>query len=450
MSDLYSKVIRIYLKLKALYKRDISYKLYNKLSKEQWMSPAEIEGIQIERFNKLWKHALANSTFYKDRFKKYKLPNKISSVKDISSFPLLNRYDLQNYGQNILCKYDDTIYADSSGGSSGIPVHFYHDAYYKMFGAALHLLFLSWAGVKEGLKTGIFWGADRDFTNLSFKQYLSQRINRNMMLNTFNVTNESLDKFLKELEDYKPDYIFGYSSSLAFAAKNINQSPKYTIHPKAIRATAEMLYDFQRKEIEKAFKCPVFNFYGSREVNNIAAECSAHEGMHVFSSGRIVEIVDENGKPLPIGEIGYIAITDLTNFTFPFIRYINGDMASWNDKPCSCGRAYPLLKGIAGRVFDILSFNGKFIHGHFFSNLIYQNSKVKQFQVIQESESLLVIKIVALNNDVNILELKEKMWHQIGRNIEIDIQFVEKIKPLKSGKYRFTINNSMKNSERPI
>jgi len=447
MSDIYSKFYRSYLKLKTIFKSDNCYKIFKTISKEQWLDPIEIENIQLDRFNKLWNHTLNNSEFYKDRADSHHLPDKIETIKDLASFPLLKRSDLQFHGEKILNKYDNSYYADSSGGSSGIPVHFYHDAYYREFGIALHLIYLSWIGLEEGCKTGILWGADRDFINPTFRQSLSQRFHRYMMLNTFKVSNDTLDKFLMDLEKFNPDYIYGYSSSLLHAANQINATHKYKIHPKAIRSAAEMLYDFQREEIERAFNCPVYNFYGSREVNNVAAECPAHEGLHIFSSGRILEIVDEKGTPLPCGELGYIAITDLTNYAFPFIRYINGDMASMPDRQCSCGRTFPLMDNIAGRIFDILHFNGVAVHGHFFSNLIYQNSNVQQFQVIQESELELLIKLKIPEDKIDVEKLKNDIWDHIGNNVSITVQFVDDIKPLKSGKYRFIINNLKKDNE---
>jgi phenylacetate-CoA ligase len=202
-----------------------------------------------------------------------------------------------------------------------------------------------------------------------------------------------------------------------------------------------MLYDYQRKEIEQAFGCPVYNFYGSREVNNIAAECSTHEGLHIFASGRIIEIVDDNGKSLPSGEIGYIAVTDLTNFSFPFIRYRNGDMASIKKEPCSCGRNYPLLNDIAGREYDIMTFGGRYIHGQFFPNLFYQQPDVRQFQVIQETADRLLIRVVAPKRQLDVAYLKKKVREKAGQDVQIDVEFVDKIPCLKSGKYRFTINN---------
>lgn len=444
MSDIYSTFFTSYLRFKANLKKDLHFKFYKMAAKEQWLEPHKLEQKRLERLRKLLSHAINNSAYYQKRFTGLKTSApEISSLKDLLRFPLLKREDLQEDYRKIFCPVDDTAYQDSSGGSTGEPVNFYHDNYYKMFSNGLHLLFLSWIGVSQGDRTAVFWGAERDFGEASLKERLYMKLERVKILNSFNVDDTSLDKFLSEIEKFKPDYIYGYSSSLELAATYINKTRKFVLRPKAIRSTAEMLYDVQRTEIEKAFQCPVYNFYGSREVNNIAAECSAHEGLHVFASGRIIEVVDEKGNPLPSGEIGYMAVTDLTNFSFPFIRYLNGDMASMRKERCSCGRSYPLLENVAGREYDILTFGGKYIHGQFFPNLFYQQPDVKQFQVIQEADDHLVIKVVAPNQELDIRSLLKKVRQKVGEEVKIDVTFVDKIPVLKSGKYRFTINNSI-------
>ncbi len=440
MSRLYSHFFTALLKLKAKIKNNSQYEYYEIFAKEQWLPQKKLEKIQLERLNKLIAHAITKSNYYREKLENIK--NKthgLSSLEELATLPLLKRSDLQSNYKEILAPIDDTLYADSSGGSTGNPVNFFHDNNYKMFGQGLHLLFLSWLNIQEGDKTIVFWGADRDFGSMSLKEKIYRKLERIKSLNSFNVDMASLDSFLGETEKFKPSYIVGYASSLEQAAKRINETKEYNIRPRAIRSAAEMLYSHQREEIEKAFKAKVCNFYGSREINNLAAECDEHNGLHIFSSGRIIEIVDDHGNCLPDGETGRIIVTDLSNFSFPFIRYEIGDIGAINNEPCSCGRSYPLLNEISGRASDILTFGGKYIHGEFFTHLFYGQTSVKQFQVVQESENLLRIKIKTDNKEIDLsaffLPIKEK----IGESVEIKIEIVDEIPTLKSGKFRFTV-----------
>ena len=76
-------------------------------------------------------------------------------------------------------------------------------------------------------------------------------------------------------------------------AQFVLQRPHLKIRPLAIRATAEVLTPEARDTVERAFQSRVYNFYGSREINNLAAECPSGEGLHVNALGRYIEIVDE-------------------------------------------------------------------------------------------------------------------------------------------------------------
>jgi len=438
------------LKLKAALKGDNCFSLYERLSREQWLSRSEVEKLQIDRLRKLLDHASVNSKYFRENYPDIKsISEEIQSLSDLEKLPVLTRDDLQENFNEMLCPPPGAEpYADSSGGSTGNPVNFFHDNYYKEYANAFELLFLSWHGILRGDRTAIFWGADRDFKELSFKEKLFLKTERLKMLNSFNIDESTMAAFLDEIEKFRPDYIYGYASSLDLAAKHVNRSGNYNFRPRAIRSSAEMLYDSQRLEIEKAFGAKVSNFYGSREVNNLAAECPAGEGLHVFASGRIVEIADECGKQLPPGENGYLLVTDLTNFSFPFIRYKIGDMGIRKSEMCSCGRGYPLLENITGRSSDIITVGGKYIHGEYFTHLFYGQPDVKQFQVIQETENLIIVRIVADDRDMNTAGIVDKIRQQVGEGVEIKIEFVNIIEPLKTGKYRFTVNRCAENSAR--
>jgi phenylacetate-CoA ligase len=442
MSTIYTNLWGAYLRMRAALARDRRFALSKQLSREQWFPPEQIEALQAERLRSLLAHAATESAYYSKRLAGLaRLEQMTVAPTDLSRMPLLRRDDIQKHGEEILCRNATNVYPDSSGGSTGHPVNLYHDDEYRLFFEACELLFLSWMDVAPGDRTAVFWGADRDLEDESLKEQIMQRLKRVKILNSFKMTQESLDRFLSDMQEFRPVYVIGYASSLYFAAQHMNESGRYQIRPRAVRSAAEMLYDHQRQEIERAFNSRVFNFYGSREVSHLAAECREHAGLHVFASGRIVEIVDDSGRPMPAGETGYLAVTDLTNRSFPLIRYLNGDMGSLASHRCPCGRGYPLLTGVAGRASDIIVINGMYIHGEFFTHLFYGHPEVRQFQVIQETTDSLTVKVVAAEGTFDSEHVVHAIRDKVGAMIAVNFLFVDEIPPLTSGKYRFTINN---------
>ncbi len=440
--SIYSTMFGIALRFKDKLKAKGIYSLYDQLYKEQFLSYEQLRSLQEERLNKLLIHASEKSPFYKNLFQNQNIKfDQPFSIDQLESIPFLTRDDLQNHFEEIKCA-NMTTYKDASGGSTGNPVNFYHDDNYALWSEALNLLFLSWMNIKLGDKTAIFWGADRDLKDLSSGDKFYNKIFRLKQLNSFSMTEQNISEFIENVNQFKPAYIYGYASSLFLAAEYINRHNLSIKLPMAVRSSAEMLYDFQRDEIEKAFGTKVYNFYGSREVNNIAAECSNHDGFHIFASGRIVEIVNENGKRVPDGEIGMIAVTDLTNYAFPFIRYINGDLASFKkaDEVCSCGRSFPKLNKIEGRSSDMIVINGQYIHGEYFTHLFYNRPDIKQFQLIQEEDGSLNLLLVSDSEELNSDEIVKSIMNKVGKDVKLRINRVDNISPSSSGKHRFTIS----------
>ena len=437
---MYNTLLDLGLQLKDAIKNDGIYNLHRELKREQFLSNAAIQSIQEIRLKALLKRAYNDTPYYKAL-----LDNQDISVSDISlgnlaKIPLLTREKLQNNFENILCRGAKGIHKNSSGGSTGNPVNFYQDLEYRKFSDACELLFYDWMGVSQGDKKAILWGSDRDLKAASRYERIMRIIYRIKILDSFTMTDEKIKSFLEEINEFRPRYIQGYASSLHWVARYILRDKPLVFKPRAIRSAAEMLYENQRHDIEKAFGAKVYNFYGSREVNNLAAECASHEGLHILESGRIIEIVDNDGNPVSDGTPGKIAVTDLTNLSFPFIRYLNGDIATIKSSPCSCGRGYRLLENILGRSSDIIIVNNKQIHGEYFTHLFYNRPEIKQFQLIQEDSNNIRILIVSDNENFDFSELKHKIHEKTGGNVNLAFELVADIPPLSTGKYRFTIS----------
>jgi len=213
--------------------------------------------------------------------------------------------------------------------------------------------------------------------------------------------------------------------------------------------SAGTLYGLMRETIQRVFRAPVFNRYGSREVGDIACECEAHQGLHVCPVTHYVEILREDGTPARPGEVGEIVVTSLTNYAMPLIRYRIGDMGAWAEKDCSCGRNWPLLKEVTGRVTDsFVSASGTRVHGEYFTHLLYFRDWVKKFQFLQESYTrirLLIVPAVPPDQAKWIVEqeradLEAKVQLVMGPECSLEIELVSDIPPSPSGKYRYTIS----------
>lgn len=236
----------------------------------------------------------------------------------------------------------------------------------------------------------------------------------------------------------------GYSSALEAMARHVRAHGMRGLTCKAIRSSAEVLWPHQRKLIEETFQAPVFNFYGSREVNNIAAECPEGHRLHCISTWRHIEIVDSHGLPLPDGQVGHIVVTDLSNSYMPLIRYRNDDMGSLSSVPCPCGRPSPTIDQLIGRSSDLLrTKTGDLVHGEWVTHLFYGCDSIRRFQLHQTSLDRIILKYVPIGQPPAGLlrSIQEKIRSRMGQDMTVELEACDDIPVPPSGKYRFTLSS---------
>ncbi len=104
------------------------------------------------------------------------------------------------------------------------------------------------------------------------------------------------------------------------------------------------------------------DIYGLSEVMGpgVAAECREGKGaLHVFDDHFLPEVVDpQTGEPVEPGGQGELVLTTLTKEALPVIRYRTGDVTSFVDGDCPCGRTHRRIKRFSGRVDDMLVIRG--------------------------------------------------------------------------------------------
>jgi len=125
---------------------------------------------------------------------------------------------------------------------------------------------------------------------------------------------------------------------------------------------AEPWSEAMREKLEAAWGIDACDIYGLSEIigPGVAAEChEAKGGLHVFDDHFYPEIVDPlTDRPVSAGERGELVLTTLTKEAFPVLRYRTGDMTSFVDGPCACGRTHPRIARFSGRVDDMLVIRG--------------------------------------------------------------------------------------------
>lgn len=255
-------------------------------------------------------------------------------------------------------------------------------------------------------------------------------------------TTEPLEQIVNKLNDFQPDVLGGFAENIHTLAKE-QLVGRLHIKPDGIASTAETLKKEARKTIEEAWGVQPFEEYASTETGVIASECEAHNGQHIFEDLVIVEVVDNENKPVPPGKYGNkILVTVLWSRTFPLIRYEISDHVKIDDKPCSCGRTFTLIKEIQGREENVIYLSGQsgskvaIEPDLFFDNMVLL--PIDGWQIVQEKEDAISFLILGPHKNFKeadfLKHITEELVKQGAKLPSVKVEYIKELKKTKLGK----------------
>ncbi|WP_324024086.1 hypothetical protein QSV08_13935 [Maribacter sp. BPC-D8] len=430
MRNSFSKII-FSLKTKILNPRLAS--LYKQTVKA--LEENDLENYNFEKRQALVKHAIENSSFYKEKYAHLEnLKTGLQTTTDFLQLPPLTREEIQFNFKHI--KADNITLSKckkvSTSGSTGPSLTILHDKRHPE--TPIRWRILEWWGIKPWENQAFIY---------RFKKPLWERFTNTIMwwptkrvfLAAANPSKKQLEKFVTQLNKIKPTLIQGYVDVVfEFALYLLDNNIK--IHPpKMVWVTSAPLFEAQRELMEKAFGAPVCDQYGNTEIMLIAAECPEQNGLHIMQDTVHIEFVDANNQPVPSNTSGRILLTDLTNYAFPLIRYEIGDEGKYLIEKCSCTKPFPLMQNVQGRrAVHIQTPTGLNIKGEHLMAMF--NSFMKHFKEIQLHQNLdyaVCIKYVPREQFTHVEEIKnmaQLLTERSRKEIKVSTEKVERVQQI--------------------
>lgn len=238
------------------------------------------------------------------------------------------------------------------------------------------------------------------------------------------------------VKQYRPDYIIGVPSLVAelgkrlvtesidpaiFAVKGFIligepvRSPDLTLLPLAAR-------------IRDLWQAPVYGTYASTEMATAFTDCLHGCGGHINTELIAVEILNEQGEPLPSGMPGEVVVTPLQVRGMPLLRYQTGDIAYIIDEPCPCGRTSPRLSPVLGRKSQRMKVKGTSVYPSAVLALLQSLAGIENFclEVYEESQlsDRLCILYSTLHDDLTP--------QQVAQHLSATLRFTPEIRQVPS------------------
>jgi phenylacetate-CoA ligase len=409
------------------------------LEQTEFLKGEALEKFVNERLSNILENALKEVPHYRNL-----------GIKDakLDHFPILNRTTIADDPEQLVSeKYDkDKLLTIYTGGSTGTALKVYLSKSIRQATYAFWSRFYEKMNFRIGDKKASFVGrkVQEPSKNQSpFWRY--NLIDRQLIFSSFHMTEENLPAYIKKLNEFKPKLIEGYPHSILRLAEYVrDRSVTLEFKLVGISTSSENFTPEQRKTMENAFGCRVFDQYGSAESVVFAAECE-HGTMHVEPEYGIAEVLTDNEKISSEGE-GELIVTTLLNDVMPLIRYRIGDLAKLSHKHCLCGRETSVIEELHGKSGAVIVSEGRKVPTAALAIAFEYLENIRKAQIIQNEPERAVVKLVTANNftaenkEFMIWELKK----MLGEKFQIDVILVNDIPPEKNGKYKMVIQNLYK------
>jgi phenylacetate-CoA ligase len=247
----------------------------------------------------------------------------------------------------------------------------------------------------------------------------------------------TFDRQLERILQEEPQYLLGYASNVLGIFRLAEARGVKMPWLREVRSFGEAVPQEMRDYIYNRWELPLTDTYTAREVGYMAVQCPNHDAYHVQSESAIVEVINADGRPCKVGEIGRIIVTPLHNFAMPLIRYDIGDYAEVGAK-CACGRGLPVLRRILGRTRNILRLpDGSMRWPTMGTDKLLTIAPIRRMKAVQKSLHDIEVSLVAERafTPGELAALRDHFLGHFGLSFKLRFVFLEEFPPQTGDKF---------------
>ena len=453
--------------------------LVNSINGLRRLTPEAMLALQQKRLRRLLAHAARLSPFYRERFRGHDLDScELAELPTLSKAEMMARFDdlvtdrrvtrqgvqafiddPANLGKYFLGRYA-VCHTSGSQGQPALVVQTWKDA---MRGFAVQvargnqvpkritqLLRRFWKPVRLAVITlhPGFYGSGALFTCLQEARFPFLHLLR---LSVF----DPIDHNVEQLNAFRPHYLSGYTSGLEMLAQ-AERAGRLRLRQagclEQCTNLSEPLPAESRSLIEQTFGVHVSDQYSMAECMALTAGCNARHGSHVNVDHAVLEVVDDDNRPVPPGTPGSkVLLTNLYNHVQPLIRYEIGDVVTLSARPCPCGSNLPHIDIVDGRTKERLwARDGdgfREIPSYLFLAGLHYHLDLAEHQVVQTGPNRFVVRVAPLpGRTLSAERIRAVVCESVAAEgltelVDVSVEVVRDIKPDPgSGKRRRVVN----------
>ncbi|POY36557.1 phenylacetate--CoA ligase [Solitalea longa] len=399
----------------------------------EFQSREAIRAVQSQKLVELLRYLSSYSPFYKALFAKHQVDvTAIKSLDDLELLPLTTKEDLQQFNDDFLCVDKRSIIEYvSTSGTLGSPVTIaltekdlqrLATNEYNSFRCAnsgsndifqlmltLDRQFMAGMAYYSGIRK-LGAGIIRLGPGVPALQWET-------ILRLKPTAIVAVPSFILKLIDYAQTHQIDINATSVKKAICIGE---------AIR-NADFSLNVLGKKITSAWNIQLFSTYASTEMQTAFTECNEGKGGHLQPELLIVELLDENNRQVKAGELGEVTITTLGVEGMPLLRYKTGDICTYYQDDCSCGRHSLRLSSVLGRKRQMIKFKGTTLYPPALFDLLNDMEEISDYVAevftneVGNDEVLLHLSVVNYSESA---ERKVRGYLQAKLRVTPEIRFI--------------------------
>ncbi len=347
----------------------------------------EIEAFQLQKLVEVIGYVSRHSQFYKKHFETNGIdPESIQTLQDLQRIPVTTKEDLQKFNWDFACvPKEKLVEFTSTSGTLGKPVTIgLTEGDVKRLAYNEYLSFVCADGTEKD-RYQLMLTLDRQFmAGIAYYEGIrklgagiirigpgSPAMQLESILRLEPTALVAVPSFLVKLVEYGKQQGVDLNTTSIKKALCIGESLR----------TEDLSLNVLAEKIKADWDLKLYGTYASTEMQTAFTECNCGRGGHHHPELIIVEVLDDQGNQVLPGEPGEITITTLGVEGMPLLRYQTGDIATFYDKPCPCGRNTIRLGPVLGRKQQMIKLKGTSVYPSGIFEIINQIDGVQDYVV---------------------------------------------------------------------
>lgn len=399
-----------------------NFRFFDELVSRERLTRGQIEKQQVASLQRILNSVRQNCLFYRD------YPDvRLNSISDWLQIPILTRTQIQRNSSAMINQSiperERILVATTGTTGSSLKVCYTSAVMQKNW--AFRMQQFSWAGVKPRTPRITAFGNRVVPANRTTPPYwIHNAAERQTFLSIFHLSPATAPDYIAFLRKHEGWVLEGFPSVLTILADFILTKAE-PIPMRALFTDGEPVHAYLREKLESAFSTRLFNTYGNTELCGLVQQCE-QGGMHLNPDYAFLEVLDEDGRPLPPGQTGYLVWTGFINDSMPFVRYRIGDRGAWSAvQRCACGRESPLVDPGMTRESDLLySADGRVFSPRSVNQVLKGTTAFRFCQFVQREPGQVLVRAVGAGEQAEreLQKVRNEISLLLGKHSVVDTE----------------------------